>query len=186
MSDASYIDVGALCVERERDEVFSLLSNSRRRSVLYVLYRSGEAYELSELVAEVASCETGALVDNLDDEVTQSIYISLYQTHLPKLTEFGLVEYDDDTRVVSLTSRGQGVLVPADLRSTPRWHRYYAALLLGGLVAGGAAWSLSGTDTWQLVSLFVLTGLCGIVVAHTWSMGDADTDGSYLSVDDLV
>jgi hypothetical protein len=107
MSDTRYLDIEALSNGSVRDEVFTLLSNSRRRSVLYVLYQSDSDLDFSDLVSEVASCETGRPPDELDDEVTQSMYISLYQTHLPKLTEFGLVEYDDEERTISLTPRAR-------------------------------------------------------------------------------
>jgi hypothetical protein len=35
--------------------------------------------------------------------VTQNTYISLYQTYLPKLTDFGLVGCDDEERTIALT-----------------------------------------------------------------------------------
>ncbi len=186
MSGTQYLDIEALRDGRGRDEVFTLLSNSRRRSVLYVLYQSDSDFDFSDLVSEVASCETGLPPDELDDEVTQSMYISLYQTHLPKLTEFGLVEYDDEERIISLTPRARDAIVSAEQLRPPRWNRYYAALLVGGVLAGGAAWLLNGVATWRLVSVFVLTGLFGVVFAHTQSMRELEDDGSYLSLDDLI
>lgn len=188
MSDTRHLDLDALCTETDCDELFTLLSNSRRRSVLYVLYQSDGALELSLLVQRVASCETGVPAEELDDDVTQSIYISLHQTHLPKLADFGLVTYDDDDdeRTVSLTPRARDALVTADQRTTRSWHRYYATLLVAGLLAGGAAWLWNGAAAWQLVSLVVLTGLGGVVVAHAQSGTDPETDGSSLALADLV
>lgn len=186
MSDTRYLDIEALSNGSVRDEVFTLLSNSRRRSVLYVLYQSDSDLDFSDLVSEVASCETGRPPDELDDEVTQSMYISLYQTHLPKLTEFGLVEYDDEERTISLTPRAREAVVSSEQRRSPKWNRYYAALLVGGALAGGLAWSLNGVAAWRLVSMFVLTGLFGVVFAHTQSVRGFEDDGSYLSLDDLT
>jgi hypothetical protein len=189
MSDTRHLDLDALCTETaDCDEVFTLLSNSRRRSVLYVLYQADGDLDLSELVRRVASCETGTPAAELDDDVTQSMYISLYQTHIPKLDDFGLVTYDDDNdeRTVSLTPRARDALVTADQRTTRNWHRYYATLLVGGILAGVAAWMLNGTASWQLVSVGVLIGLGGVVVADAQSGTDAEIDGSLLALADLV
>jgi hypothetical protein len=186
MSDTRYLDVDALCNGNGRDEVFTLLSNSRRRSVLYVLYQSDEEVDFSDLVTEVAACETGRPPDELADEVTQSMYISLYQTHLPKLTDYGLVEYDDEERTITLTSRARDAVVSPDWFRPPEWHRYYALLLVGGLLASVFAWVLNGAGAWRFVSVFVLTGLFGVVFAHTQSVRGFADDGSYLSLDDLA
>jgi hypothetical protein len=48
------------------------------------------------------------------------------------------------------------------------------------------AWSLNGVAAWRLVSMFVLTGLFGVVFAHTQSVRGFEDDGSYLSLDDLT
>jgi hypothetical protein len=114
------------------------------------------------------------------------MYISLYQTHLPKLTDFGLVEYDDEERIISLTARARDAVVSPERFRPPEWHRYYAVILGGGLLAGVFAWVLNGADAWRLVSMFVLTGLFGVVFAHTQSVREPADDGSYLSLDDLA
>lgn len=181
-----YIDIDALCAESDRDEVFTLLSNYRRRSLLYALYRNGGELEFPELVALVASYETNTPPEEIDDDLRQSMYISLYQTHLPKLTSFGLVEYDADERLISLTPRAERVTVSSEQLAPPRWNRYYALVLLGGLLVGALAWVLNGLAGWGMASLFVLTGLGGVVVAHTRSIRNCREDGSYLSLDDLV
>ncbi|WP_136601619.1 DUF7344 domain-containing protein [Salinigranum halophilum] len=181
-----YLDVDALCAENDRDEVFTLLSNYRRRSVLYALYRNGGELAFPVLVDKVASYETGTPPDDIDDDLSQSMYISLYQTHLPKLTSFGLVEYDTDERTISLTPHADHAIVPSEELAPPQWNRYYAVFSFGGLLVGGVAWLLNGAAGLGMVSLFALTGLGGVVVAHTRSIRRCDDEGSYLSVDDLV
>lgn len=187
MSDTpQYIDVDALSAESDRDEVFTLLSNYRRRSLLYALYRNGGELEFPDLVAKVASYETDTPPEEIGDDVRQSMYISLYQTHLPKLTDFGLVEYDADERLISLTPQAERVTVSSEQLALPRWNRYYALVLLSGLFVGVAAWIANGITGWGMASLVVFTGLCGVVVAHTRSVRNCRTARSYLSLDDLI
>jgi hypothetical protein len=186
MPDTSrYLDIDALCADHDRDEVFELLSNNRRRSVLYTLYRNGEDVELPTLVSEVAARETGRPAEELDESTTQSMYISLYQTHLPKLDSFGLVDYDGDERVVSLTPLARRVMVTGDQLSPPRWHRYYALLFLVGLLGVVVVWLANGLTDWRLVSLLVLSGLGGVVAVHSRA-DDCPAEGSYLLLKDLV
>lgn len=181
-----YIDIDALCAESDRDEVFTLLSNYRRRSLLYALYRNGGELEFPDLVAKVASYETNTPPEEIGDDLRQSMYISLYQTHLPKLTSFGLVEYDADERLISLTPRAERVTVSSEQLAPPRWNRYYALVLFAGVFVAALAWVLNGITGWGMASLLVFTGLGGVVVAHTRSVRSRREDGSYLSLEDLI
>ncbi|WP_336000022.1 DUF7344 domain-containing protein [Halorientalis halophila] len=69
------------------DEVFELLSDSRRRRVCLYLRRSGvEVTELSDLIDALAS---------EDDAVDRDrLAIDLHHRHLPKLDDAGIVDYD--------------------------------------------------------------------------------------------
>lgn len=76
------------------DTVFTLLSNRRRRCVLYLLAQAEEPVELSELARLVGVYEHGGETPAPDE--LKRIYSALYNTHVPKLANAGLVEYDDD------------------------------------------------------------------------------------------
>lgn len=80
---------------RSLDTVFELLASSRRRSALYVLYRSDGSVALSDLVAEVASMEEVA---------PERVATALHQVHLPKLADAGVVEYDAEDETVRLVT----------------------------------------------------------------------------------
>ena len=118
-----------------KDEVFEVMSSSRRRLILYHLHRRGGRAELRELARDTAEAETEGKVD---DGVVKRFYISLYQTHVPKLEEVGLVRYDGDTKEVTLTERVEDVanVLNATESSGRRWPAYYGALaVLGGVIA---------------------------------------------------
>lgn len=90
--------------ELPRDVVFQLLSSPRRRYVLYYLRKHGGEAELEDLTRSLAAWETDKSLDELLDSDQKRVYVSLYQTHIPKLEENGIVEYDADTTEVSLTA----------------------------------------------------------------------------------
>lgn len=101
-----------------RGEIFDLLSNERRRGVVHHLKRNG-TMPLEELVDAVASWE--------GDTSRASVYTGLVQTHLPRLVESGVVEFDADERVVHPTDRLDSVTVY--LEYSPNndipWAEYY-------------------------------------------------------------
>jgi len=79
--------------------IHELLRNSRRRAVLRIIHQQREA-TAREIAEQIATEETGESPPSRDDR--QSVYISLIQTHLPKLDETGTIEYDERAKRVSL------------------------------------------------------------------------------------
>ena len=69
-----------------------LLAAERRRRVLAVLEDRSAPVTLEELAVEVAARETG-LECPPGDTVTE-VTTSLHHVHLPKLADYGVVEYD--------------------------------------------------------------------------------------------
>lgn len=93
--------------ELEVGDIHDVLRNDRRREVLARLHsNSGKATirELSEHIAAVESKE-----DPPPRNVRQSVYVSLHQTHLPKLDELGIVDYDTDGKLVELQPEAQAI-----------------------------------------------------------------------------
>lgn len=113
--------------ELTKDEVFEVLSSSRRRQILYHLHRRGGSAELRSLARDTAADETD---ESVDSDVVKRFYISLYQTHIPKLEQVGLVTYDGDDKTVTLTDRVEDVarVLNEDVEPDRRWELYYGAL----------------------------------------------------------
>ena len=87
--------------ELSRDELFALLSSARRRYVLQYLSRSGGTADFEELTLSVAAWENEAEPEEIDETDRKRVYVSLYQTHLPRLEDNGVVEFDQDAGVIS-------------------------------------------------------------------------------------
>jgi len=126
--------------ELTKDEVFEVLSSSRRRQILYHLHRRGGSADLRALARDTATEETGATDEPVDSDVVKRFYISLYQTHIPKLEQVGLVRYDGDEKTVTLTDRVEDVarVLNEDVEPDRQWAVYYGALALIGVAIGVA------------------------------------------------
>lgn len=78
-------------------QFYDVVGNTRRRACVEHLLGEGESTSVSELVSYVVERED----DPGDDPHRKSVYSSLRQTHLPKLEEYSIVEYDADTNTVT-------------------------------------------------------------------------------------
>jgi DNA-binding transcriptional ArsR family regulator len=150
-----------------RNLVFDLLSSPRRRMVLSFLRRDRDPCSVTELAEEIASLEYDRPVEDLSRQQRKRVYVSLYQTHVPKLADAGVIRYDEDASEVSLTRlahRMDAYLTDPD-RETYPWHYHYLALTaVGGLLLAAAA--VVGLPAPLLVGLLVALGFAGSGLAQ--------------------
>ena len=74
------------------DTVFDLLSNQRRRYVLYHLMNAADdTVDYEALAEQVAVWEAGS---DPSEEHVDEVATDLYHIHLPKLTESSIVDFD--------------------------------------------------------------------------------------------
>lgn len=85
------------------DRVFGALSHQRRRYTLYYLRENDEA-EVDELASQVAAWERDVPVVDVPAEASEEVRSELVHSHLPKLEEYGLVEYDQRSGAVVYTN----------------------------------------------------------------------------------
>lgn len=122
--------------ELTQELVFDILSSPRRRYVLYYLRETGEPVALNDLAEQVAAWENETEVEELSDQERKRVYVSLYQTHIPKLDSVGLVDYDQQSGIVALTERAHRIddYLMETSRPVP-WQQFYLGLaLLSGVV----------------------------------------------------
>lgn len=89
--------------ELDRDEIFHVLQCQRRRRVIrYLLTHEGTA-EMSDIAEHIAAAENDKTVAALRSEERQRVYIALYQAHLPKMDDVGVIEYEQSRGNVTPT-----------------------------------------------------------------------------------
>ncbi|WP_121744542.1 DUF7344 domain-containing protein [Natronorubrum halophilum] len=84
MNDANATRMEAAC---------SLLAESERRYLLYQLAEHRET-NLEDVVAQIAAWEYDVRPSHIDKETRQRLYVSLVHNHLPRLEDYGIIEYD--------------------------------------------------------------------------------------------
>ena len=86
--------------------VHHLLSSPRRATALRLLSHEG-TMTVSTLADAVAAAEAGC--SQPPSSLRESVYNSLQQTHLPQLTDLGVVRYDADSREVRALAAARSV-----------------------------------------------------------------------------
>jgi hypothetical protein len=146
-----------------RNDAFHVLSNRRRRYALHYLHQHDDAVELRDLAEQVAAWENGTTPAELDSSERKSVYISLHQSHLPKMDEVGVVEYDKDGNTVALTESASQLAVHLEVVTEDHlpWSEVYLGLAAVGVALVAALW----VDTYPFTLLPDLAWATGIVVA---------------------
>ncbi|WP_049924774.1 DUF7344 domain-containing protein [Halopiger djelfimassiliensis] len=75
------------------DTIYGVLSETRRRYVLYYLLDTERA-TADELARQIAAWERNTSLDSIADDVTTTVLTSLVHNHLPRLASHGIIEYD--------------------------------------------------------------------------------------------
>jgi len=151
------------------DETFDLLRNRRRRDVLiYLAGVEDNSATLGELAEHVAAKENDIDPAELSSTQRKRVYIGLYQCHLPKMDELGVVDYDQDRGTVVLQdgSRLFEYLPEVETETEPSRAPLYGALVVALLVTVGlvgvgpvaavpaAAWAALSTVGLVAVALY--------------------------------
>ena len=90
-------------VELSEDQIYHLLQNERRRNVLRYLHDADEQVSMRDIAEQVAAWENDSTVQAITSNERQRVYIPLYQSHLPKLDEEEIIEYDQSRGTVRKT-----------------------------------------------------------------------------------
>ncbi|WP_255171674.1 DUF7344 domain-containing protein [Natrononativus amylolyticus] len=159
-----------------KDVIFELLKNRRRREVLQYLLEAEETVTLGELAEQIAAWENDTDVNALNSDQRKRVYVALYQTHLPKMDDAGIVEYDQDRGLITLADNADLLMMylDTDTHRQDRWDRWYAALsVVGALVVGAALLGVPplasvplGAVSAVVVAAFLAVSIVHVVVNH--------------------
>lgn len=159
------------------DDIYHLLQTRRRRDALRYLRTRDDPVPLRDLAEQIAAWEHGTTVENLHSDQRQRVYISLYQTHLPKLDARGIVDYDKDRGTIAstpLTSQFDPYLtgLEGSTSDDPWPYRYAGAggccVLVLGLVGSGVA-----SVPWVGVAVLTVVVFAAVTAAHAYSVSVA-------------
>lgn len=156
-----------------QDVAFTMLSCRRRRYILHYLRREGRAVTLHELSKQLAAWENDVDPDAVTHKQRMRVYTALRQSHLPKLDENGVVDFDASAGTIALTDDASELEVYLDVvpHDEIPWSTYY--LGLGGICAGAVGLSWSGVFPLSAVpeigvAALVTVLFVGSAVAHRY------------------
>ncbi|MBX0293846.1 DUF7344 domain-containing protein [Haloarcula nitratireducens] len=113
-----------------KGEIFDVLQNERRRYVLQYLREHGGPVELGDLTSEVAAMEYDCCCEDVSSAQRKRVYTTLQQTHLPRMAEASIVEYDADEGLVTTTPQTEELTVYLEVVPSGEfpWREYYLSL----------------------------------------------------------
>jgi hypothetical protein len=153
-------------------DIHDILRNDRRRNVIKYLQETGREVSLRDLAVRIAEIETGESPP--PSNIRDSVYISLHQTHLPKLDDAGIVDYDSDRKTITLEKPAQQVDLYMEVvtKYGMTWATYYRAVgtiaLLTVILATIDIPLVSIIDPLLWASLFLFL-IAGSTVYQLWS-----------------
>jgi hypothetical protein len=139
------------------EQVYAILANERRRRALEHIESAGGVVTVHELSTLVASHETDE--PSPPKRCRESVYTSLVQTHLPKLADLGVIEYDRETQTIELSRHARDVSLYTEIvaKGGVTWSELYRALGVASLTVLLA--SLLGAPVFAAVDPVLWTSL---------------------------
>lgn len=103
-------------VDLETDIALDLLSNVRRRETLYLLdeKEDPELVTLNELSVHLAAVENDIDPQEINSQQRKRCYVSIYQTHLPKLKDHEVINWNEEGGSVTPGKEFAGMLELAE------------------------------------------------------------------------
>lgn len=99
------------------DDIFDLLSDQRRRTVLDILRARDDPLALADVAREVVRDEDTP-IDAVPAEDLERVHSRLYHQDVPKLADYGVVEYNVERRTVALTEQARQLALLWELMAT--------------------------------------------------------------------
>ena len=146
-----------------RDEVFTALSNRRRRHVIRYLKSHDAEARVRDIAEQLAAWENDVEIPEVTYKQRKRVYTALHQSHLPKLADSGFIDYQQNRGLVSLTEESRRLELYLEVVSENEilWSEYYLGLaVVCGLLAV-AAWI--GTVPFTAVSGYAYAAVFSVV-----------------------
>lgn len=163
--DAAETDATQASSSLPLDQMFEILKNERRRTVLHYLNDHEGPVALGDLAEHVAAVENDTTVPQVTSRERKCVYVGLYQCHLPKMDDMDIVEFNQNRGRIELgpnAAQLRQYLERSEQTERP-WPAYYGGVAAAGLVlvaltqavAGGTALAL-GACALSLVAVGAL------------------------------
>ncbi len=134
--------MSSLAKEQSRESkntMFTVLSNHRRRYVLYACNQANGETTLSDVAEQVAAWEYDKPINEVTSAERKRVYTSIQQHHLSKLEDAGLIEVEGDRITTTEKAKNLDVYLEVVSEKNIPWALYYVGLA----VVGGFMYALA-------------------------------------------
>ncbi|MFB6079794.1 MAG: ArsR family transcriptional regulator [Haloferacaceae archaeon] len=152
-------------------DAFHILGNDRRRELIATIADRPDGVVVSDLAEEIARREQDGGNGDPTRDLYKSVYVSLQQTHLPKLADEGVIRYDPETNRVEPGPRLDEVTVyvtddarPSRLRTWPLVVSLVGLAVLLAAMGGVPLVSAVSAPVWAVVFLSAIA----VLGAYAW------------------
>jgi hypothetical protein len=136
-----------------KSDIFGVLQNDRRRCVLEILRSQGNQ-SVRSLSEEIARMESDT--EEPKSSVRKSIYVSLLQTHIPKMESLEIINYNRETDTIELlpAAKKLDLYMETVKKGDIPWSQFY--LGLSTLAVVGSFTIFSGLINWITSSQWMI------------------------------
>lgn len=155
------------------ESAFEILSNSRRRLTLDCLAASDGEIDLRTLSTRVAARENGLDPTAVSSKQRKRTYTALRQTHLPKMDEHGVIEFDAARGTVTPTNRIWqliGYVEEIDRPDIPRGEFYFSIVAIVGILVWLRSMGMFATP-WLSTAELLFVGFGVLLVGSAVDLG---------------
>ena len=156
------------------ETVFEVLSNERRRYVLHHLKATDERVTVRDLSEQVAAWENGIERAAVTPKERKRVYTALHQTHLPKMSDVGVIDYDRDRGTLELTETIEAFDIYLEVVPERELSWSELSLALGSFSTALVAAVLLGVSPFTALPDIAYAGLIAVAwlavgVVHTYA-----------------
>lgn len=151
-------------VQLSKSDIFGILQNDRRRYVLEILRSKGNQ-SVRFLSEEIARLESGE--DDPKSTLRKSVYVSLLQTHIPKMESLGVINYNRENDFVEHLPAAStfDIYMETVPKGDIPWCQFYVGLstlaFVGSVTISAELFTWVSSEHWMLLtsSLFMVSSL---------------------------
>lgn len=147
--------------ELDIGKIFEILKNQRRRRVIEFLdEQEDKTTTLSAVAEHIAAEENDTDVSQITSSQRKRVYIGLYQCHLPKMDQYGIIDYQQSRGTIELQDVSQIDRYLAEPERSNSQLRLLTAVAVSAIVLVGVVGvgplSLVPTIGWTVLSIVAL------------------------------
>lgn len=95
--------------------LFGVLADARQRRILYFLVENGGIWTIEEMGKQVAAWENETTVELSTEEMINRVIAGMHHADVPKLAEYGFIEYDPETGQMTTTEQTEEIVPVLEL-----------------------------------------------------------------------